>query len=43
VDQGAIHRDWFDRMLVAQALIEKLTVVIRDGFIHQYDVPTIKA
>ena len=39
----AIHRDPFDRMLVAQALVEKLTIVTRDGLIHQYEAPTIKA
>jgi PIN domain nuclease of toxin-antitoxin system len=39
----AIHRDPFDRMLVAQALVERLTLVTRDGLIQQYDVPFIKA
>nr|WP_255512131.1 type II toxin-antitoxin system VapC family toxin [Kribbella kalugense] len=39
----AIHRDPFDRMLVAQALVERLTLVTRDGLIQQYDVPIIKA
>jgi PIN domain nuclease of toxin-antitoxin system len=39
----AIHRDPFDRMLIAQALVEKLTLVTRDGLIHRYDVPLIKA
>ncbi|MEE9352413.1 MAG: type II toxin-antitoxin system VapC family toxin [Thiotrichaceae bacterium] len=38
-----IHKDPFDRMLVAQAVIEKLTLVTRDGFIQQYDVKVIKA
>jgi PIN domain nuclease of toxin-antitoxin system len=38
-----IHRDPFDRMLIAQALVERLTLVTRDGLIHQYDVPTMKA
>ncbi|GAA1581019.1 type II toxin-antitoxin system VapC family toxin [Kribbella hippodromi] len=38
-----IHRDPFDRMLIAQALAEKLTLVTRDGFIRQYEVPTIVA
>ena len=38
-----IHRDPFDRMLIAQAMAEKLTLVTRDCLIQQYDVPTIKA
>lgn len=39
----AIHRDPFDRMLIAQALVEKLTLVTRDGLIQRYDVPIIEA
>jgi PIN domain nuclease of toxin-antitoxin system len=38
-----IHRDPFDRVLIAQALTEKLTLVTRDGIIHRYDVPVLKA
>ena len=38
-----IHRDPFDRMLVAQALAEKLTLVTRDRFIQKYDVPILEA
>lgn len=38
-----IHRDPFDRVLIAQALTEKLTLVTRDGVIHRYDVPVLKA
>jgi PIN domain nuclease of toxin-antitoxin system len=38
-----IHRDPFDRMLVAQALTENLTLVTRDSAIHAYDVPVLKA
>ena len=37
------HRDPFDRMLVAQALAEKLTLVTRDRFIQKYDVPVLEA
>ena len=33
------HRDPFDRMLVAQALVEGLTLVTRDPEIQKYDVP----
>ena len=39
----AIHRDPFDRMLVAQALTERLTLVTRDRFIQKYDVPILEA
>lgn len=36
-----LHRDPFDRMLVAQARIERLTILTRDHLIMQYDVPTL--
>lgn len=32
------HRDPFDRMLVAQAQIEDLTLVTHDGLLRPYDV-----
>lgn len=38
-----IHRDPFDRMLIAQSIIEKLTLVTRDEFIARYDVKMLKA
>ena len=38
-----IHKDPFDRMLVAQAMIEKLTLVTRDKLVAQYDVRIIEA
>ena len=38
-----IHKDPFDRMLIAQAIIEKLTLVTRDNLISQYKVSLIKA
>lgn len=38
-----IHRDPFDRMLVAQARIEDLALVTRDEDIHKYDVPLLSA
>lgn len=38
-----IHKDPFDRMLIAQAMIEKLTLVTRDRLIAQYDVALIIA
>ncbi|MCU7725332.1 type II toxin-antitoxin system VapC family toxin [Actinoplanes sp. KI2] len=36
-----IHRDPFDRMLVAQAQVEHLTLVTRDAEIPKYDVETL--
>lgn len=35
------HRDPFDRMLVAQALVETLTVVTRDPYFASYGVQTL--
>jgi len=35
------HRDPFDRLLIAQAQTENLTLVTRDSRIHQYDVKVI--
>lgn len=37
------HRDPFDRMLVAQAQAERLTLVTRDERLHQYDVRILAA
>ena len=39
----AIHRDPFDRMLVAQAVAEDLVLVTRDRTIPRYDVATMPA
>lgn len=36
-----LHRDPFDRMLVAQARIEQLAIVTADGDIPRYGVPVI--
>lgn len=38
-----LHRDPFDRILVAQAQTEGLTIVTRDKWIPQYDVPVMHA
>jgi PIN domain nuclease of toxin-antitoxin system len=38
-----IHRDPFDRLLVAQARSESMTLVTRDPEIHKYDVETLAA
>jgi PIN domain nuclease of toxin-antitoxin system len=37
------HRDPFDRMLVAQALEEKLTLVTRDDALTRYAVSIVRA
>jgi PIN domain nuclease of toxin-antitoxin system len=37
------HRDPFDRMLVAQALSDGLTVVTRDAAFDAYDAPRVRA
>ena len=36
------HQDLFDRLLIAQAQIEKLTLVTRDPRIRQYSVQVIE-
>lgn len=38
-----IHRDPFDRMLVAQARVEKLTIVTADPKIEKYEVKVVRA
>jgi PIN domain nuclease of toxin-antitoxin system len=35
------HRDPFDRMLIAQALVEQLTIVTHDQRFATYGVPTL--
>ena len=37
------HRDPFDRMLIAQAEVESLTLVTRDRVFKKYKIPVIKA
>ena len=37
-----IHRDPFDRMLIAQARCEGLTLVTRDANIHRYDAALLR-
>lgn len=39
----ALHRDPFDRMLVAQALSERLPIITADQAIRQYPIETIRA
>jgi len=36
-----LHRDPFDRLLVAQALAENLPILTADPLVSQYPVPTI--
>jgi PIN domain nuclease of toxin-antitoxin system len=36
------HRDPFDRLLIAQAQMERLTLITRDARIKQYAVPVIE-
>jgi PIN domain nuclease of toxin-antitoxin system len=36
-----IHRDPFDRMLVAQALAEDCTLITRDGMLARYGAPVL--
>lgn len=38
-----LHHDPFDRILIAQALSEKATLITLDEKIWRYDVPIIKA
>jgi PIN domain nuclease of toxin-antitoxin system len=38
-----IHKDPFDRILVAQSMIEKLVLLTRDELIAKYDVNVLKA
>jgi PIN domain nuclease of toxin-antitoxin system len=38
-----IHRDPFDRLLIAQAQCEELTLVTRDAAIAKYDVEVMRA
>lgn len=37
------HTDPFDRMLIAQATLENLTLITRDNRIAQYQAPTLTA
>lgn len=37
------HRDPFDRMLIAQAHVEKMTLVSADSMFNQYEVPLLWA
>lgn len=43
VDLPPHHRDPFDRLLVAQAQVERLTLVTADALLSQYDVTVLPA
>ena len=36
-----IHGDPFDRLIIAQAQIGRMTIITRDRMIPQYPVPTV--
>lgn len=40
-DLPLIHKDPFDRMLIAQAITEKMTLITVDANIKKYKVPTL--
>ena len=42
-DLPPLHRDPFDRLLVAQARCERLTILTRDDVISRYDVASVLA
>ncbi|MEM9686121.1 MAG: PIN domain-containing protein, partial [Bacteroidota bacterium] len=35
-----LHRDPFDRLIIAQAISDKLTIITKDEYIAKYDVKT---
>ena len=36
------HRDPFDRMIIAQAIIEGLSVITHDSIFKKYDIPVLE-
>ena len=42
-DLPALHRDPFDRMLIAQARVERLTVITHDPRFEGYEIEVIRA
>jgi PIN domain nuclease of toxin-antitoxin system len=40
-DLPQLHRDPFDRLLIAQARVERLTLLTRDPIVAQYEVATL--
>lgn len=41
VELPMIHRDPFDRLLIAQSRFEEMTLLTADDTIQKYDVPTV--
>lgn len=37
----AIHKDPFDRIIIAQAMADRMTIITKDNFIPQYNVKTV--
>ncbi len=37
----SLHRDPFDRIIIAQALVDKIPIITSDALIRKYKVPTI--
>ena len=37
----SLHRDPFDRIFIAQALMEGMPIITSDAFVRKYRVPTI--
>lgn len=42
-DLPSIHKDPFDRLLIAQARVEGMTLITRDPIVRQYDISSIAA
>ena len=40
-DLPLIHRDPFDRLLIATAIVENMTILTADENIHQYNIPYV--
>ncbi len=40
-DIPEIHKDPFDRMLIAQAIVESFPIITHDSKISQYDIETV--
>lgn len=43
MDLPLIHKDPFDRMIIAQAIVGNMPVVTRDGFFSKYSIHVINA
>ena len=41
-DLPMYHRDPFDRMILAQAKLENLTIVTHDAIFHKYGIPILE-